>query len=294
MNCGAGLTNDSDQYYGPAAYRPQLIPDQRVQQQDLNHSTPGRSAGFRLPWGSTQDLMPSNLFARWRPEALRRIEEREDLLAEAGDQGQLDHESICYAPLAFRSKVVNAFELYGKAFFWVSLPLGLVTYLMHIYLTDSSFVAALNDVWPFIIALSGIPAAMWLSSTVAFTFFPRWCVKAGRGPEWELNRRTGVVRIWHYRRRIPLFWNYQETVTETPFYEFDGWVAGGATQYGPRFDFILCHRYSKLKVHIGDILLGWHQSPRPCYALWDFLQNYMDVTQPLPEFPVLEPHRSYN
>ncbi|MBY6195350.1 hypothetical protein KUV78_16245 [Marinobacter hydrocarbonoclasticus] len=291
MNCGADSTNDSDQYYGPAAYRPQLIPDQRVQQQDLNHSTLGRSAGFRLPWGTTQDLMPSNLFARWRPEALRRIEEREDLLAEAGDQGQLDHESICYAPLAFRSKVVNAFELYGKAFFWVSLPLGLVTYLMHIYLTDSSFVAALNDVWPFIIALSGIPAAMWLSSTVAFTFFPRWCVKAGRGPEWELNRRTGVVRIWHYRRRIPLFWNYQETVTETPFYEFDGWVAGGATQYGPRFDFILCHRYSKLKIHIGDILLGWHQSPRPCYALWDFLQNYMDVTRPLPEFPVLEPHR---
>ena len=43
--------------------------------------------------------MPSNLFARWRPEAHRRIEEREDLLAEAGDQGQLDHESICYAPL---------------------------------------------------------------------------------------------------------------------------------------------------------------------------------------------------
>ncbi|MDX1757346.1 MAG: hypothetical protein R3175_14915 [Marinobacter sp.] len=282
---------DGMNYYGPGAYRPDSIPEQPVQSQDFSHSKLGRSAGFRLPWGGTQELMPSNLFARWRPEALRRIEKRGDLLAETGDQGQLDHESICYAPLAFRSKLINVFEVYGKGFFWVSLPLGLVTYLMHAYLTGSTLLIALKEVWPFFLVISGIPAFMWLSSSLVFELFPRWCVKAGRGPEWELNRRTGLVRVWRYRRTIPFLGRRKATVIEAPFYEFDGWVAGGATQYGPRFDFILCHRYSKLEVHIGDILLGWHHVSRPCYALWDFLQNYMDVTRPLPEFPVLEPHR---
>ncbi|MGO1501367.1 MAG: hypothetical protein ACTHWH_08820 [Marinobacter sp.] len=104
-------------YYGAEAYRPNAIPDQPAQGQDANRSKFKRAAGFRLPWGSSQDVMPSNLFSRWRPKALRRIEKREDVLAEKGDQGQLDHASICYAPLAFRSRVVNTFEVYGKAFF---------------------------------------------------------------------------------------------------------------------------------------------------------------------------------
>src|SRR5690554_4316933 len=85
-------------YYGAEAYRSDSFPDQPVQKQDFNHSKRRRSAGFRLPWGYSEDLMPSNLFSRWRPKAFRRIEKREDVLAEKGDQGHLDHESLCYAP----------------------------------------------------------------------------------------------------------------------------------------------------------------------------------------------------
>ncbi|AHI29541.1 hypothetical protein [Marinobacter similis] len=28
-----------------------------------------------------------------------------------------------------------------------------------------------------------------------------------------------------------------------------------------------------------------------CYAYWDFIQNYMDVTRPLPDFPLIEKYR---
>ena len=28
-----------------------------------------------------------------------------------------------------------------------------------------------------------------------------------------------------------------------------------------------------------------------CYAFWDFIQNYMDVTRPLPDIPALEAYR---
>lgn len=280
-------------YYGANAYSPSSIPNQPAQTQDFNHSVLGRSAGFRLPWGGAQDVMPSNLFARWRPKDLRRMEKREDLLAEAGDQGQQNHESICYAPLAFRSRLIHVFEVYGKGFFYVGLPVSIFMYVTAIFELgpNTTWRSAFFELWPLFFVLAGVPGLMWLSSTLVFTLFPRWSVKAGRGPEWELDRRNGMVRVWRYRRAVPLIGPRKVTVFEAPFFEFDGFVAGGATRYGPRFDFILCHRYSKLKVHIGDILLGWHHNPRPCYALWDFLQNFMDVSRPLPEFPVLEPHR---
>ncbi|MDX1757345.1 MAG: hypothetical protein R3175_14910 [Marinobacter sp.] len=286
-------TADSGGYYGPGAYRPDSIPEQPVQSQDFNHSKLARSAGFRLPWGGTQELMPSNLFARWRPEALRRIEKRGDLLAGTGDQGQQDHECICFAPLALRSRLINGFGMYGKGFFCIGLPVALVMYLIGVSWVgpDETWLTVFFEVWPVLFVIAGVPGLMWLSSTLVFKLFPRWCVKAGRGPEWELNRRTGMVRVWRYRRTIPFLERCKATIIEHPFHEFDGWVAGGATQHGSRFDFILCHRYSKLEVHLGDILLGWQRISRPCYALWDFLQNYMDVTRPLPEFPVLEPHR---
>ncbi|SDX76100.1 hypothetical protein SAMN04487960_1211, partial [Marinobacter mobilis] len=278
-------------YYGPIAYRLDSVPDQPTQQQDFNHSTLRRSASFRLPWGGAQDVMPVNLFSRWSPKILRDIEQVGNLLAGTGHEGQQDHECIRYAPLAFRSRVIDMCGALGKGLFWVGLILGLVTYLMHAYLTHSTLLAALLEVWPFLLVLTGVPAFMWLSSILVFKLFPRWCVKAGRGPLWEINRRTGMVRVWRYARKISLLGRREATIIEAPFYEFDGWVIGGATQYGPRFDFVLCHRYSKLEVHLGDILLGWHHTSRPCYAFWDFLQNYMDVTRPLPEFPVLEPHR---
>jgi len=286
-------TADSDGYYGPGAYRPDLVPEQLTQSQDFNYSELGRSAGFRLPWGGAQDVMPSNLFSRWTPKALREIERVGDLLAGTGDQGQQDHECIRFAPLAFRSRVINILGAFGKAFFWVSIPLVLAVYILELshYPSNENWIVVLLSFWDFALAFIGIPAFLWLSTSLLFKLFPQWCLKAGRGPEWELNRRTGMVRVWRYRRTIPFLGRRKATIIEHPFYEFDGWVAGGATQHGSRFDFILCHRYSKLEVHLGDILLGWQRFPRPCYALWDFLQNYMDVTRPLPEFPVLEPHR---
>ncbi len=293
MDKPANTGTDFGGYYGIEAYRPESIPDQPVQNQDFNHSKLGRSAGFRLPWGGTQELMPLSLFTRWSPKDLRKIESGESLLTGTGDQGQLDHESICYSPLAFRSKVIGYSQVIGKIYFWVGLTLSIVTYLATAYQLGppETRLTIFLESWPFFFFLVGMPAFMWLSSMLVFKFFPRWSVKAGRGPEWELDRRNGMVRVWRYRRTVPLIGRRKVTVIEAPFYEFDGWVAGGATRYGPRFDFILCHRYSKLKVHIGDILLGWHHVSRPCYALWDFLQNYMDVSRPLPEFPVLEPHR---
>ena len=54
--------------------------------------------------------------------------------------------------------------------------------------------------------------------TIVFTLFPRWSVKAGRGPEWELNRLKDPVTAEHDRRtgRSERYWRdmYDKTFKE--------------------------------------------------------------------------------
>ena len=121
----------------------------------------------------------------------------------------------------------------------------------------------------------------------AFRLSPNWIHQNGRGPEWEFNRRTGMIKAWQYSRKFPFLPRKPPVVIEKPFYEFDAWCCARADRFGTLFDLVLSHRYSKLDVTVGDIL-GAHGSATMCYAYWDFIQNYMDVTQSLPEMPMLE------
>ncbi|MGF2686691.1 hypothetical protein ACQUWM_09345 [Marinobacter sp. DUT-3] len=125
---------------------------------------------------------------------------------------------------------------------------------------------------------------------MVFRLFPRWVLKAGRGPEWEINRRTGMVKVWQYSRKRPFMPAKPPVVIEKPFYEFDAWCCARVDRHGTLFDLVLSHRYSKLDVTVGDIL-GAHGHAKMCYAFWDFIQNYMDITHPLPDFPLLEEYR---
>jgi len=109
-------------------------------------------------------------------------------------------------------------------------------------------------------------------------------------PEWEFNRRTGMIKVWQYSRKFPFWPAKPPVVTEKPFYEFDAWCCARVDRHGTLFDLVLSHRYSKLDATVGDIL-GAHGSASMCYAYWDFIQNYMDVTRPLPELPMLERYR---
>lgn len=125
---------------------------------------------------------------------------------------------------------------------------------------------------------------------LAIRLFPNWFFRNGRGPEWEFNRRTGMIKVWHYSRKFP-FWPAKPPVEiEKPFYEFDAWCCARVDRHGTLFDLVLSHRYSELDATVGDIL-GAHGSATMCYAYWDFIQNYMDVTRPLPDLLLLERYR---
>ncbi|MDP4546816.1 hypothetical protein Q9245_03490 [Marinobacter sp. MDS2] len=96
----------------------------------------------------------------------------------------------------------------------------------------------------------------------------------------EFNRVTGQVRMALGRKRY----------FEAPFVEFDAYVDRVIQQSGVFYRLIFVHRYTQKSFH-KTAFSTIESSKSEVLALWDVLQTYMDVTQPLPDVPRLEPFR---
>ncbi|WP_141201820.1 hypothetical protein [Marinobacter sp. CP1] len=96
----------------------------------------------------------------------------------------------------------------------------------------------------------------------------------------EFNRVDGQVRIALCRGRF----------FEAPFAEFDAYVERVVQHGGIFYRLMLVHRYTQKTFNkTGFSTIESEKSE--VLALWDMLQRYMDVTQPLPDTPRLEPFR---
>ena len=99
----------------------------------------------------------------------------------------------------------------------------------------------------------------------------------------QFNRRTGMVHLAGKRWRKPFV---------APFYEFDPVMQVQVMPHGQR-DYVLWlyHRYTDKKVCLANRIHSLGLDQNNLHACWDTLQRYMDVSQPLPDLPVLEPCR---
>ncbi|OJS99918.1 hypothetical protein [Marinobacter nauticus] len=96
----------------------------------------------------------------------------------------------------------------------------------------------------------------------------------------EFNRVTGQVRLAMGGGRF----------FKAPFVEFDAYVDRVIQQSGVFYRLILVHRYTQKSFH-KMAFSSIEASKSEVLATWDMLQTYMDVTQPLPDTPRLEPFR---
>ncbi|MDX1757916.1 MAG: hypothetical protein R3175_17820 [Marinobacter sp.] len=96
----------------------------------------------------------------------------------------------------------------------------------------------------------------------------------------EFNRVTGQVRMALGRKRY----------FEAPFVEFDAYVERVIQQSGIFYRLMLVHRYTQ-KTFTKTAFSTIESNKNEVLAMWDVLQRYMDVTQPLPDVPRLEPFR---
>ncbi|MBW4936087.1 hypothetical protein [Marinobacter sp. F4206] len=96
----------------------------------------------------------------------------------------------------------------------------------------------------------------------------------------EFNRVTGQVRLGLGRSRI----------FEAPFIEFDAYVERIIQHGGIFYRLMLVHRYTQ-KTFNKTSLSNIEAQKNEVLALWDMLQRFMDVSEPLPDVPRFEPFR---
>lgn len=176
----------------------------------------------------------------------------------------------------------------GKWSFIILLPIFLLTSLLGIEnTTDSAIINYLMHVFDLFPVIMSPWLVFWLIGHIIINHCPRIWFRPPKGPLWELNRRTGLVTIFDYKR------HRKEGVIDqfiAPFYEFDAYMITTRDRYGSYHGLLLRHRYEDRQINFHSLLGPDDFKHRPC-ALWDFLQNYMDVSRPIPDIPLFEAYR---
>lgn len=290
----------SQEYYSPTSYRQDRIPDQPASQARGLYQ---RFSCTRLPWGSTQDVIPSNLLGFLSPSTMRMHEqnaqEKSEQLANGTYQAtsfdgmelhqRYDHENLRMSRLPFNSQFWLFIGPIGRFSFFILLPLIALIYFIELISGKQNWVDLLLSYQNIILIFVAPPALFWIIGNIVSNFFPRLWFRPPKGPYWDLNRRTGFVTLYDYT-------SFKKTGVigeiSAPFYEFDAYIHTSPDRQGAPLNVLfLMHRYRDIRVKVGA-LLGADQPPQEVCALWDLLQNYMDTSRPLPDTPALEEYRA--
>ena len=179
----------------------------------------------------------------------------------------------------------------GRFLFYLNTVISALAYLMVISALDEPWLKTTADTAPLFIFLIGAPLFCWGLGSLVINHFPRLWFKPSRGPLWELNRRTGLVTLFDYDNNGEYKKNGIIGEITAPFHEFDAYLATSPDRQGLPMNFLyLAHRYRDITINFSS-LLAPDRLPQPPLALWDFFQNYMDASRPLPELPCFEKNR---
>jgi len=254
--------------------------------------------GRRLPWGNTQALVPDTFMAPG-PDALRLVEQKKREREEQRAKGtykpaplehidfhdRCDHEHYRHAPWAGRAHFWIYLATFGKGGFFIFIFLGIWVALFETSRAKQDYIHAFFESFGSMFFAITLPCLIvWIICSLVIHKFPRLWAKPGKGPKWELNRRTGMITLFEYRRQ-------QVNEKRAPFHEFDAYINTTPDRQGlPMNVLSLEHRYSDIRIFFGDIQPPDRNTQQLC-ALWDFIQNYMDISHPLPDAPLFEEHR---
>lgn len=257
-----------------------------------------RLTGQRLPWGNTQEVVPDS-FMQPEPKSLRFWAQEHKRKAELKAKGtykpaplehidfhdRCDHEHYRHAPWAARAHFWIYVATFGKAGVFIFAFTGAVVALLDGLGSSTSFLRDFWDSLEFFIVFALLPCSLvWGLASLVIHKLPRLWAKPGKGPKWELNRRTGMITVFKYKGNVA-------TEHRAPFHEFDAYINTTPDRQGlPMNVLSLEHRYSDISIHFGDIQPPDRTINQPL-ALWDFIQNYMDTSHPLPDAPLFEEHR---
>lgn len=136
--------------------------------------------------------------------------------------------------------------------------------------TSSMSIALWAGVFLYFVASLGTDALLWFHSKIS--------THDGS----EFNRTDGMLR---FKRRF-------RKLFVAPFEEFDPVLQLLPNGFGSHdYALWLHHRYTDNKICLATKVHSLGLDQANALAFWDCLQRYMDITQPLPDLPVLEQSR---
>ncbi|WP_375176265.1 hypothetical protein [Marinobacter mobilis] len=284
---------DGMNYYGPNAYTPESIPPQPDKTEELHRNWESKlGVWMRLPWGGTEEIVPLTTLNLATPQDLRRAERMGGISRYSKAVGyRFDHECLRCDPGSVRTRVLRLMYALGKGGLMLMVPIFLSTFIVFDVIFGSDKTGDWVGTILFFLWFWGPLFVIWQLSYWTLKVFPNWAFKPGPGPLWELNRRTGLVTIWAYPAKRFFKPLGEADVFTAPFYEFDPVCKSLPDRFGATFVIILYHRYQKYMVGLDRVTCRQGQG-EDCFGFWDVLQNFMDVSRPLPDIPILEPHRA--
>jgi hypothetical protein len=297
------VVDNETSYYAPTAYRSDQIPNQLPSEE---RSWLKRFGKKRLPWGDPLEIAPDEFMHERSPDKLRfqeqMFKERDEKLA-AGTyvpapyehvdfHDRHDHERFRFSLWSTRSQFWLHLLIFGKGSFLVLLVPSLFALGVAAHLDLQPWkVVTLDLMRGFFSWFLGVPLLSWAIGSLVIHKFPKLWVKPSRGPMWEFNRRTGLVTVFDYKNNGAYKKNGTIGELTAPFYEFDAYIVSAPDRQGT-MNHVLClaHRYRDIVIDFSSLVNLDTRWQLPC-ALWDYLQNYMDSSGPLPELPRYEEFR---
>ncbi|OAZ98368.1 hypothetical protein [Halomonas sp. G11] len=277
-------TDQPQDHYAETAFRADAIPRQAPPPEKSTWKKLGSNLDVaRLPWGNYVGVNPTlyEYDNEWFEDYQYM---KEDYLAyaminEARWSKFVDENiSLLYRFLRFWFVVIShGFSFIGGGGYFITGVVALCT-ILFLFAADN----IIDALTPLIIVVSVCGAATILRKLYAKYSIRFYKSNKNWSDDIAFCRRTGMVKTFR---------------GEFPFYEFDAFIEMRADMKGNQFHSLkVRHRYPQ---HSKDERNGLpldfdfpaDGSIAQLYAMWDMLGRYMDVSQPLPDIPRLEPFR---
>ncbi|SDF70357.1 hypothetical protein SAMN05216571_101290 [Onishia taeanensis] len=292
-----------EEAYAEVAYTPDRL--RRRSEGECHHSRKfrtfaagGESLVYRNP---SVDISPMH---GWQHNTPKELREREADPAMARFE---DPEYRVDQPLRWDEECIRFTSHTKRAFFFGMarvLGLGGLFFAFPVFLATTTFLAIdmANQAryggffsnffsfhgWLIPFIAFAISFILWSGAALVQRFSPYFAAGMQPGPMWELNRRTGEVTVFTDPSKKRTAWQVEDV---RPFYEFDCYLLSTPDPQGsPQYSLSLVHHLDEVQVRLVG-MFGATQSHLEQRANWDMLQRYMDVSQPLPDFPMLEQDR---
>ncbi|WP_146130271.1 hypothetical protein [Vreelandella songnenensis] len=258
---------------------------------------------FRLSAASGQRLAPRNPIISTPPVAkgleliipaqLRNIESQPDFSPRPEGYQQLqirmDEECLRYTSQTKANFIVGACRGLGMVGFFLSLCVLFLSLLLSIFFPSHN-ISLTEEIISVILTNSVfilLSLFMWGVASLIYRIFPNFAAGFQPGPMWELNRSTGMVKVFANSAKKSTAW---QIAHELPFHEFDCYIQSSPTSQGiAQYNLSLVH-YS-VEAHVALVDMFGVTSRMEQLAAWDMIQHYMDTSQPLPDIPVFEMYR---